>query len=147
MFRDLGPLRSISALHVDGVPPARLARWSTNWSWASRAREWDDQSYREADRARLDALREMHRSHQLAGRLAMGKAIAALQRIEASDINAGNAARLLDLGTRLERVTLGVTLAELQGVERGDDLEDPWEVITRELLSGTTAEVRDATSA
>jgi len=77
----------------------------------------------------------------------MGKAIAALQRIEASDINAGNAARLLDLGTRLERVTLGVTLAELQGVERGDDLEDPWEVITRELLSGTTAEVRDATSA
>jgi hypothetical protein len=43
-------------------------------------------------------------------------------------------ARLLELGAKLERSTLIVSVEELQGLDVGEsDEEDPWERIAREL--------------
>lgn len=143
MFRDAGPLRQIADVSLPDVPASTVARWSTTHKWVTRARDWDDHSYRIADAARLDALRDMHRNHQLAGRVALAKAVAALQRIDVADISAAAAVRLLDVGARLERSTLATSLSELHGVEpfEPESDEDPWDVIAREL-SGSPTEVR-----
>lgn len=133
-FRDLGPLRSLDVL-VDedaGIRYATLREWSRRLDWKDRAAAWDDEVHRLDDRRRLEEIRGMHDRHQRAGRLAMGKALAALQNVAAEDIPPYAAARLLELGARLERETLVVSVETLQGVAPAP-IEDPWEAIAREL--------------
>ena len=147
-YRDLGPMRAVADVRLEDVRSSTISNWAMRHHWRERARAWDDHAYREADALRLDALRNMHRTHQLAGRVAIAKALSALQGIEPADIAAGVAVRLLDVGTRLERSTLATSLAELQGVNVDVDDEqetDPWDVIAREL-AGTAATLRHATS-
>jgi hypothetical protein len=57
-------------------------------------------------------------------------------------LTAGEAARLLDLGTRLERSTLLVSVEELQGrvSQPLDGVDDPWDRIARELAGDPPAE-------
>jgi len=133
-FRDLGPLRSLDQL-VDedaGIRHGTLREWSRRLDWKDRAAAWDDEAHRLEDLSRLEELRAMHGRHQRAGRLAMGKALAALQNVDAADIPPYAAARLLELGARLERDTLVVSVESLQGVAPAP-IEDPWEAIAREL--------------
>jgi hypothetical protein len=86
------------------------------------------------DNARLEALRSMHHNHQVAGRLALSKALAVLQALPLDHIPGGAAVRLLDVGTRLERETLTTSVAEMQGRPPSEpEIEDPWEVIAREF--------------
>lgn len=132
-YRDLGPTRTVDQLH--GVARTSAERWSSRWDWPARATAWDDEVHRLEDRQRLEAIRSMHETHQRAGRAAMAKAIAALQALQPTDIPAGAAARLLELGARLERQTLLVSVDELQGRSPSVDEVgvDPWEAIAREL--------------
>lgn len=133
-FRDLGPLRTLDQL-VGGAGTERLGtlrEWSRRNDWRDRAQAWDDELHRLQDRRRLEELRGMHDRHQRAGRMAMSKALAALQGVKPEDIPPYAAARLLELGTRLERDTLVVSVEELQGVAPAP-VEDPWEAIAREL--------------
>lgn len=76
----------------------------------------------------------MHDTHQRAGRLILTKALAALNRANIEDIPPYVAGRLLELGARLERDTLIVSVEELQGIETRP-AEDPWEIVARELDS------------
>lgn len=137
-FRDLGPLRGLDPL-VDepgGVRLGTLREWQKRHDWRDRAQAWDDEVHRLQDRRRLEELRGMHDRHQRAGRLAMGKALAALQGVAPAEIPPYAAARLLELGARLERDTLIVSVEELQGVAPAP-IEDPWEAIARELDAAT----------
>ncbi len=133
-FRDLGPLRTLDPLvdEAGGVRLATLREWQARQDWRDRAAAWDDAVHRLEDRRRLEELRGMHDRHQRAGRLAMAKAITALQSVKAEEIPPYAAARLLELGARLERDTLVVSVEELQGVAPAP-VEDPWEAIAREL--------------
>jgi hypothetical protein len=115
---------------------ASLGEWSSRWSWVARAEAWDDEQYRLEDRQRLGAIRTMHQNHQRAGRAAMRMALQALDRLEPSRIPAGAAARLLELGARLERETLLVSVEDLQGVSVEEPGEDPWDRIARALEGG-----------
>lgn len=136
-YRDLGPLRTVDQMH--GVAPTSAMRWCSRWDWPARAVAWDDEIHMESDRARLEAIRTMHDTHQRAGRAAMQAAIAALARLKPSDISAGAAAKLLELGARLERSTLLVSVEELQGISVGPEpADDPWDRIARELEGTST---------
>lgn len=133
-FRDLGPLRQLADL-IDpaaGVRRATVHEWSRRHNWQDRAEAWDDASHRLDDARRLEAIRGMHDLHQRAGRLVLTKALSALSTVEAKDIPPYAAARLLELGARLERDTLIVSVEELQGIDK-PAAEDPWETIGREL--------------
>jgi hypothetical protein len=60
-----------------------------------------------------------------------------LQALPGEAIPAGVAARLLELGTRLDRDTLTVSVEELQRQpSRAPVEDDPWDVIARELTVG-----------
>ena len=63
------------------------------------------------------------------------RALQELTLIEQGTMPPSVIARLLELGAKLERSTLIVSVEELQGiaVEPDEDTEDPWERIAREL--------------
>jgi hypothetical protein len=134
-YRDAGPARTVSRLEL--ASPRTLERWSTRWDWPARAVAWDDETHRLEDLRRLEAIRTMHDQHQRAGRAAMGKALAALAALEPADISAAAAARLLEIGSRLERDMLTSSVEELQGAPRTSAAGDPWDAIARELRAGT----------
>ena len=142
-YRDLGPLRTVEQMR--GVGRTSAERWSARWDWQARAVAWDDATHMADDARRLEAIRTMHDTHQRAGRVAMSKALAALQRLEPDQIPPYAAARLLELGARLERETLIVSVEELQGgfpahlPQIGPPADDPWERISRELTAPDSA--------
>lgn len=131
-YRDLGPLRMLARVETD-VGLRTVERWSARWDWAARAVAWDDETHRLEDARRLEAIRTMHDQHQRAGRAAMTKALAALAVIDPADIGAAAAARLLEIGTRLERDILTTSVEQLQGVAPATAVDDPWDAIAREL--------------
>ena len=117
-----------------GVSARRARQWALDWAWRDRADAWDDECHRLEDRERLEAIRSMHAIHRRAGRVATTKAIQALSQYAADDMPINAIARLLELGTRLERSTLVVSVEELQGIEPDEpEVVDPWERIAREL--------------
>jgi hypothetical protein len=131
-FRDLGPVRRLA--DVVDFPHRQVQTWSRRNGWVDRALAWDDETHRLDDQRRLDAIRRMHNVHQRAARLAITRAIAALQRLDPAEIPAYAAARLLELGARLERDTLTVSVEELQGITALPlDGEDPWDRIARDF--------------
>lgn len=79
----------------------------------------------------------MHATHQRVARAAIGKAMEALAAVDAAEIPASSAARLIEIGTRLERDTLTVSVEELQGGLAGGQPDDPFEAIARELTGGS----------
>lgn len=133
-FRDQGPLRTLDVLvdEAAGIRLATLREWAKRLDWRDRAAAWDDEVHRLEDLRRLEELRGMHDRHQRAGRMVMTKALAALQAVAPADIPPYAAARLLELGSRLERDTLVVSVESLQGVAPAP-VEDPWEAVAREL--------------
>jgi hypothetical protein len=141
-FRDQGPLRTLGDVPGSHIT---ISRWSSRWDWSARATAWDDAAHMADDARRLEAIRTMHDTHQRAGRAAMGKALAALQRMEPEDIPPYAIAKLLELGARLERDTLIVSVEELQGVfpahlpQMAAPVDDPWERISRALTNPDSA--------
>ena len=136
LYRDCPPARRDIARVADqiGLSVRRAREWAVAWEWRERATAWDDACHRIEDQERLEAIRSMHRSHRRAGRAAIEKAVQALSLMEPGEMPAGAVARLLELGAKLERSTLIVSVEELQGVEVDEvDVEDPWERIAAEL--------------
>jgi hypothetical protein len=131
-YRDLGPLRTIDPLIGGDITRTTLLRWAGHFDWKDRAAAWDDEVHRLDDFRRLEAIRTMHDIHQRAGRAILQKGLAALAGVEPNEIPPYAAARLLELGARLERETLVVSVEELQGIAPPLD-EDPWEAVAREL--------------
>jgi hypothetical protein len=139
LFRDLpGVQRSVAAVAGRvGISERRAREWALEWDWRGRADAWDDACHRIEDAERLEAIRAMHRVHRRAGRAAIDKATEALRLIDPQEMPATAVARLMELGAKLERSTLIVSVEELQGLDDVEvDVEDPWERIARELDPG-----------
>ena len=144
LFRDLPAHQRALDKIVEQVDiKERTARlWAQDWDWWTRAHAWDGACHAVEDGERLDAIRSMHKVHRQAGRAAVLKAVQALQQLQPSSLTPQMIARMLDLGAKLERSTLLVSVEELQGL---DDLteadEDPWDRIARELDPRTDIDV------
>ena len=135
LFRDLAPAdrKFETVAEQTEMSVRQLRAWASRWDWRDRADAWDDECHRIEDQERLDLIRQMHANHRQAGRAAMWKALQALNTLDPAAMPANAVARLLELGARLERNTLLVSVEELQGVEDDESAEDPWERIAREL--------------
>lgn len=136
VFRDLpAAQRSAAAVAQQvGLRDRRCQELAARWDWWGRADAWDDACHEVEDQERLDAIRSMHAVHRQAGRAAIVTAIQALRLVKPEDMPVTTIARLMELGAKLERSTLLVSVEELQGIEVEEDaIEDPWERIAREL--------------
>lgn len=136
-YRDLGPRRGYRSVmeHRGSMVP----RWCRQWDWPARAVAWDDERAQIEDAERLEALRAMHSNHARAARAVQQYALAALARLDVADASPADVARLLELGARLERVTLTESVEELQGKPMHTDVDDPWGRISRELSDAPSA--------
>jgi hypothetical protein len=134
LFRDDGPRRTVDGIRgrVD-VSERTLQGWSSKFDWRDRSLAWDDECARVEDRQRLDDIRTMYDMHRRVGRVAVTKALQALQNLPVDRIPPGAAARLLELGTRIERQTLGTSPEDFYGVTDEPDVEDAFATLAREL--------------
>lgn len=127
-FRDLGPARTQRA--VAGSAKT-IEGWSRRYHWADRARAWDVETHRLEDARRLDSIRSMDEQHQQIARLMIAAGVRSLQ--GDVELTPHQAARLLDIGTRLQRAALtGEHLPPLAPVADTEELS-PLERIAREL--------------
>jgi hypothetical protein len=144
LFRDFPPYqRTLQAVAAQtGLTDRRCRQLCVAHDWHERAEAWDDACHKLEDHERLEALRIMHETHRKAGRLAVVKAVQALNNIEPETLNPAQIVRMLELGAKLERSTLIVSVEELQGFEpMDDDEDDPWDIIARELDPATASEL------
>ena len=127
-FRDLGSARSLRQLEGKA---GTLRKWSLRFRWPERARAWDTEQYRLEDARRLDDIRSMGQTHRQIARAMIAAGLRTLQ--EQPALTPHQAARLLDIGTRLERAAL--TGEHLPVPAPLVDVEDlsPLERIAREL--------------
>jgi hypothetical protein len=121
-----------------GVSAVQVRRLASRWRWTERALAWDDEIHKTIDDQRLRDITEMHSRHVLVGKVAVGKALLALQRLQPEQIPAGAAARLLELGTRIERDMLSVTPEDLLGAGDEQPADDAWDALARELAIPTS---------
>lgn len=130
-YRDLGPTRVLDGLTT--VSRQSAQRWSRRHHWSNRAQAWDAEAYRLEDAHRLDAIRAMDENHQRAARALITAGLRAMQDLPA--LTPHQAARFVDLGTRLERAALlGDRMpAAPMLVPADDDGLSPLERIAREL--------------
>lgn len=131
-FRDLGTSRSLAGVAGYSMPSMR--RWSAKHRWAARAQAWDTEAHRLEDARRLEQIRTMDDTHQRAARALIATALKAIN--EGPKLTPHQAARFLDLGTRLERATLlgeHLAPAPVAAVPDPDDEMSPLERIAREL--------------
>ena len=136
IFRDLPPTqrRLATVGEQSHISERRCRSLAVEWNWRERADAWDDACHVVEDAERLEAIRQMHSTHRRAGRAAMVKALQALQYLAPDNLTPANIARLMELGAKLERSTLIVSVEELQGIEVEDEeADDPWDRIAREL--------------
>lgn len=141
LYRDLTPSQRTNIAAVaeqSDMSTVDCLACATEWNWRVRAETWDEVCHRIDDAERLDAIRQMHAVHRRAGRAALTKAVQALNQLQPEEMTPPQIARLLDLGARLERSTLIVSVEELQGLDvlEVEDEDDPWERIARELDPG-----------
>lgn len=138
VFRDLGPKRSIAAVVTEyGITDTTCRRWAKNFNWVDRATAWDDHTAALVDEARLSAFREMKDTHTKLAKIAMTKALEALQRIKVEHMPSGTAVRLLEFAVKLDRETLSKTPEEMLGLTLdGESIEDPWDEIAKAFTSG-----------
>ena len=132
-YRDLGPQRTLAAMSHAGSTRV-VRRWHHEHRWAERAQAWDIEAHRLDDAKRLEAIREMDDTHQRAARVLITAGLRALQ--DQPKLTPHQAARMIDLGTRLQRATLlGDHLEAPAGPAPVDTDEDlsPLERIAREL--------------
>ncbi len=103
-----------------------LERWSSENNWVERVAAWDseqDRIKRElAQKEMQEDIRRMLKRQAEAGKFAQVKAVKALNKMPEEDIKPSDAARLLDVGSKLERIARGYVdtiIEERQGESTG----------------------------
>ena len=140
IYRDLPAVgRRVDAVAEEaGLSYSRGRQLCVRWDWRARAEAWDDACHKVEDKERLEAIRSMHSVHRQAGRAALMTAVRALGLVTPEQLPIHVIPRLLELGAKLERSTLIVSVEELQGIDSVEaDEEDPWERIARALSPAT----------
>lgn len=128
-YRDLGPGRSLAqaAQILHKTKQGTLQPWSVQWGWVERSSAWDDEADRNQrhrdQEERAIARRTMLKEHTDAGRALIAVGAAALSRFDAQQagaaerigkIGAAEAARLMEIGVKMERLARGEVTERLE---------------------------------
>lgn len=85
-----------------------VSRWSSRFGWVERAAAWDDEQDRIARENLAPERRRMNKTHADLGNALLVKAAKGLKRLSDEELTAGDVARLVEVGSKLERLALGV---------------------------------------
>lgn len=112
IYRDMGTERSQAKVAEKcGKSGSLIGRWSTSYNWVERAAQWDDEQERiereAAQREQAKAIREMRKRHADLANAMLIKAAKALKKIPDEEIRAGDVSRMVDIASKLERISRG----------------------------------------
>ncbi len=113
VYRDMGPQERTLTKTADvvGKSTSLMDTWSQKYGWVDRAAAWDDEQdriKREADqKAQIEAIKEMRKRHTKVAVKMIDKAEAAIDEILAGEIKPADIPRLVDIATKLERISRG----------------------------------------
>lgn len=84
-----------------------IGRWGGAYDWPERAAKWDDEQKRIARNAQVEEIKKMRKRHADIAFTMLVKAAKALQRIPDDEIKAQDISRMIDVGSKLERLSRG----------------------------------------
>lgn len=125
-YRDMGEERSLSAVAQQlNKSKQLLGRWSASNNWVDRCTAWDNEQDRLLRQEQIKDIKKMRKRHADTGTLMVAVAQKALQKMIdpktkelKDDITANEIARLVEVGSKLERLSRGDTsevIEERQG--------------------------------
>lgn len=108
VYRDLGIQRSIAkAGRSLGKSQALLEGWSSKFDWVERAAQWDSEQDRIARQQQLEDIKKMRKRHATLAESMLIKAARALKQLPDDEIKAGDVSRMVDIASKLERISRG----------------------------------------
>ena len=124
VYRDLKPddRSTAKVAEILGKSKSAMEQHCTRNGWVDRAAKWDDEQdriKREADlKEQVKAIKKMRERHTKVAEKMIKKADEALEQIPADDIRPSDISKLIDIGTKLERISRGdveTVIEERQG--------------------------------
>ncbi|MGN0998659.1 MAG: hypothetical protein ACI4PO_03830 [Faecousia sp.] len=112
VYRDMGLERSLSKVAAKlSKSETLMGRWSGQYDWVKRAAAWDDEQERverEAkEKQRLKDIAKMRERHAGIAVTMLVKAATALQVLPPEEIKAQDISRMVDVASKLERISRG----------------------------------------
>lgn len=123
-YRDMTPgERSIRKVAQNLSKSATLIKnWSARYGWVERATAWDDEEDRKTRVEQDEARRKMNKTHADLGTALLVKAAKGLKAIPDEELTAADVARLVEVGSKLERQARGMkenAVLEITGEDGG----------------------------
>lgn len=84
-----------------------MGRWSGQFDWVKRADAWDKEQERLARIENQKEIAKMRKRHAQLARKVLEKVDEALDELQSEDVGAANIGRLIDVASKLERISLG----------------------------------------
>ena len=108
-YRDLGPmLRTHNKVHeITGAHIRTIQEWSGKHKWVERVEAWDAYNDKKRQVENLEKVNAMNDEQFSLGKALLVKAAKALTRIPDDEIKASDIARMVEVGSKLQRISLG----------------------------------------
>ena len=108
-YRDMPPsIRSIRRVVEQKEASERTIKdWKKKYDWDHRAGAWDDELDRQALLERMEDIAEMHKRHIRLSEKIIAKVEDAVDSIDADQIKPSEMARLIEVASKLERLSRG----------------------------------------
>lgn len=107
-YRDMGIQRSVRKVARElSKSETLMARWSTTYDWVDRAAAWDSEQDRIARQQQLEDIKKMRKRHAGLANTMLLKAAEALQHLQPDEVKATDISRMVDIASRLERISRG----------------------------------------
>ena len=112
VYRDLGVKRNQpKTCEILGKNSTTISEWSVKYNWVERAEAYDDyQERREREmleKERLNDIKKMRKRHADLASAMLIKAAKALKTIPDEEIKASDVTRMVDVASKLERISRG----------------------------------------
>ena len=102
IYRDMGVERSLRKVAQRlNKSVTQIAEWSSNKNWVERVAAWD------AEQEQTKAIKAMRNRHAGMAKAMIVKAGRALQRIPDEEIKASDISRMIEVASKLERISRG----------------------------------------
>lgn len=116
LYRDMGAGRSLAKVAQElGKSKALMERWSVRWQWGQRAEAWDEELDRQLRRELTKGVVEMRKNHADIARAMLSKSLEALQRIPIEKMGPKDIATMVDVASKLERISRGEATERTEG--------------------------------
>lgn len=107
-YRDMGPDRSLrKVVQALNKNLTTIAEWSSKYDWVKRVASWDAEQDRIARQQQLQDIKKMRKRHAALASTMLIKAATALQQLPPEEISASEISRMVDIASKLERISRG----------------------------------------